>query len=55
MAFPHWEWADYDRQRIVWASDGKLMAAFLTNRGLIDEKELFDFNEMAFRAIVAPY
>lgn len=52
---PTWEWADIDGKRLVWASKGKLFAARLTDAGLLDEHELFDFNEMSFVAIEAPY
>jgi hypothetical protein len=52
---PKWEWADRDSQRLVWASDGKLMCARVDKHGLEDETELFDFSEMAFEPIKAPY
>jgi hypothetical protein len=53
--FPGWEWADLDGNRLVWADGGKLNAARITKEGLSDESELYDFNEMAFEPIEAPY
>ena len=50
-----WEWADFDGRRLVWAREGKLFAARVTTGGLVDEVELFDFNEMTFEPIEAPY
>jgi hypothetical protein len=55
FSFPAWEWADIDGKRLVWASDGKLYAARLTVAGLINEHELYDFNDMKFERIEAPY
>jgi len=52
---PKWEWAELDAKRLVWASEGKLEAGRLTSQGLVDETLLFDFNEMAFAPIEAPY
>ena len=55
FSFPTWEWADIDGKRLVWASDGKLFAARLTISGLINEHELYDFNELKFEHREAPY
>lgn len=55
IELPHWEWAELDGKRLVWTSAGKLSSASLTHKGLADERELFDFNEMKFEAIRAPY
>jgi hypothetical protein len=55
IALPHWEWADMDGKRIVWAAEGKLFAGRLTDQGLMDEKTLFDFNDMEFERVKAPY
>lgn len=52
---PQWEWADVDGKRLVWAVQGELKAARLTAKGLSDEKTLFDFNDMTFAPIAAPY
>lgn len=49
-----WEWADVDRERLVWASEGKLFAGRITAGGLVEESELVDFNPMTFESIKAP-
>ncbi len=55
IAYPTWEWAELDRKRLVWASDGKLHAGHLRSKGIVDEHELFDFNNLSFQRIAAPY
>ena len=55
VSLPHWEWADLDGKRLVWASKGKLFAGRLTESGIIDEHELHDFNDMKFVPVAAPY
>ncbi len=55
MAFPHWEWAEWDRERLVWASAGKLYGARVGAGGLHEERLLHDFNGMSFEPIEAPY
>ena len=50
-----WEWADLDRDRIVWSESGKLLAAQLETGGLTDYRELFDFNPLTFEPREAPY
>ncbi|MFY8135194.1 MAG: hypothetical protein ACOVKS_09340 [Aquimonas sp.] len=55
IACPHWEWAELDGRRLVWANGGKLFAARLGKDGLFGETELHDFSAMRFEAIVAPY
>lgn len=52
---PTWEWAELDRKRLVWASEGKLYAGHLRSKGIVDEHELFDFNNLTFERIEAPY
>lgn len=52
---PDWEWAEVDRHRLIWASEGKLFSAILDGTGLTCETELHDFNSMQFRRIEAPY
>lgn len=51
----HWEWAELDGERLVWAAGGRLEAARLTVRGLVDQSVLFDFNGLAFAPVEAPY
>jgi hypothetical protein len=53
--FPDWEWADVDRSRLVWASKGQIWAGRLNDHGFTEEKMLYDFNDMHFEAIKAPY
>ncbi|PWT89522.1 MAG: hypothetical protein C5B55_11270 [Blastocatellia bacterium] len=50
-----WEWADIDRNRLVWAKDGKLFAGRINRHGLNNEVQLFDFNDMTFERLEAPY
>jgi hypothetical protein len=52
---PDWEWAELDRNRIVYAEHGKLYAAELNQHGLSTPKLLFDFNAMRYKRIKAPY
>jgi hypothetical protein len=52
---PGWEWADLDRDRLVWAEDGKILAGKLTKEGLTDTNELADFNGLKFEPLAAPY
>ena len=55
IACPAWEWAELDGKRLVWATAGKLWAAQVKPNGLAGETVLFDFNDMTFEAIEAPY
>lgn len=55
IACQEWEWADMDGKRLVWVAEGRLEAGRLTVQGIADRNVLFDFNEMAFAAIKAPY
>ena len=48
---PTWEWAEMDRKRLVWSTEGKLYAGFLRAGGLVDEHELFDFNTLKYEPI----
>ncbi len=52
---PEWEWAELDRKRLVWAEEGKLYAGYLRPKGVVDERELYDFNKLTFERIEAPY
>jgi len=51
----NWEWADFDRERLVWSELGKLFAGRLASSGVVDTRELYDFNHARFEAINAPY
>jgi len=55
IKYPDWEWADLDKNRLLWATRGKLWAGFVKRDGIKDQKCLHDFNEMQFEPIVAPY
>ncbi len=52
---PNWEWAEVDGKRLVWAIEGKLYCGKLGSNGLYDETQLYDFNQMDFKPIEAPY
>ncbi|MBX3742897.1 MAG: hypothetical protein KF712_18070 [Akkermansiaceae bacterium] len=52
---PLWEWADLDRDRLVWAEGGSLWAGRVTPYEVADVRLLHDFNGMRFKAIRAPY
>ena len=41
--------------RLVWASAGQLRVGRLGRGKLLGEKLLYDFNDMKFEAIAAPY
>jgi hypothetical protein len=52
---PEWEWADRDRDRLVWAEAGQLWTGRLTSAGLEHASMLFDFDPLRFENRVAPY
>lgn len=47
--------SDFARSVPQGAADGRLEAGRLTTRGVVGEIRLFDFNEMTFEPIEAPY
>jgi len=55
IVLSNWEWADLDRETLVWAEGGRLYRAALGEEGLIASQMLFDFNGMQFEARPAPY
>ncbi|MEM9445289.1 MAG: hypothetical protein AAGA18_08025 [Verrucomicrobiota bacterium] len=57
LNYKDWEWADYDKvqRRICCATEGKLYYAKLNSHELTEVKELYDFTDMKFQAIDAPY
>lgn len=55
LPFSDWEWADLDADRLVWAAGGKLFTGDLNADGLVGQRPLFDFNNMSFEPIEAPY
>ena len=51
-----WEWAEFDRNRLVWAEKGCLFGAALDHKtGAGSPTLLYDFNEMKFETRTAPY
>lgn len=51
-----WEWADWDRHRLVWAEQGRLFRGQLARKQEIESpKLLHDFNAYSFEPIEAPY
>lgn len=52
---PAWDWADWDRDRLLWAADGQLWSGRLGADGLAGEYLLHDFRDMKFEEIRAPY
>lgn len=53
--FPDWEWADLDRNRLVWVEKGVLYNSRITSKGIEFARELYDFNPLEFEAKTAPY
>jgi hypothetical protein len=53
--FPKWEWADVDRERLVFAEEGKLFSARVGSNGPTRVEQLYDFNPLHFEKLVAPY
>jgi hypothetical protein len=54
--FPHWEWAEFEGKRLVWAEKGCLFASVLDREaGAVSPTLLHDFNAMKFEAKEAPY
>jgi hypothetical protein len=52
---PSWEWAEVERGRLVWAARGQLWAGDLHEGAVQDQKVLYDFNDMQFEPVEAPY
>jgi len=50
-----WEWAEVDGKKLLWAQDGCLFRAIIKRSGIGEPKLLFNFNDMKFEAIQAPY
>ena len=46
LSFPAWQWAEWDRHRLVWTEGGYLRAASLGAHRLRNPKTLCDFNGM---------
>ena len=46
LTFLAWEWAEWDRRRLVWAEGGRLLTAKVGNHQLDFVRALYDFNPM---------
>lgn len=55
IKFPAWEWAELDGKRLVWSTEGKLYAGYVRAKGIVDNRELFDFNKLSYERLAAPY
>ncbi len=56
LAYPDWEWAEFDNGRLLFCRQGSLFAVSIeSDRTLGSPVELFDFNALAFSAAEAPY
>lgn len=55
LSYPDWEWAEWDRNRLVWAEKGCLYKGSLRSNRLQDIKLIYNFNDMTFTPIQAPY
>lgn len=51
----NWEWADIDGKKLVWTENGCLFRAAIQRSGIGKPKLLYDFNDMKFEAVQAPY
>lgn len=54
-SLPDWEWADWDRYRLVWATEGRLATGELGENGIEAVSIIYDFNGMKFEPLKAPY
>jgi hypothetical protein len=55
LGYPDWEWAEVDRDRLVWAEKGRLLAGRLDDAGPTEVVELRNFNGITFEPLTAPY
>ena len=53
--YPDWEWADTDRERLLWADKGRICGCRISRKTLGEAKELFDTTPLQFRLMEAPY
>ena len=51
LPFPAWEWADWDRNRLVWAESGCLRTAKLGSHMASSIRTLYDFNGMTPKSV----
>jgi hypothetical protein len=55
LKHPDWEWADWDRNRLVWSRLGCLYTGYLRSHELRDVRLIHDFNNLSFEPQCAPY
>ena len=55
IACPDWEWAERDRNAVVWAEQGKLYRAPFPTDGVLSASLVHDFTPYEFQAVKAPY
>jgi len=55
IEMPNMEWADVDKNRILWAEEGKILSGCISENGLINQTMLFDTNPLTFAELIAPY
>ena len=55
ISLPDWEWADWDRDALVWASHGKLYRADVSAAPDFNVAPIHDFAPYKFTAVEAPY
>lgn len=54
IPLPDWEWADLDRDRLIWAEKGNICTGVMKQEGLRNVKNLYCCNELKFVNIAAP-
>ncbi|EDN66678.1 conserved hypothetical protein [Beggiatoa sp. PS] len=55
LNYPNWEWAEMDDKRLVWAEKGQIFSGKVTHAKVKNQRKLYDFNNMVFKPIKAPY
>jgi hypothetical protein len=55
IELPDWEWAEWDRNTLVFAEHGKLYRAPLPDDGELKPSLIHDFTDYKFQAVKAPY
>jgi len=53
--YPDWDWADADRERMLWTDKGRIYARRINNDTLGETVELFDTASLQFGLMEAPY
>ena len=55
LNYADWEWAEMDDKRLVWAEKGQIFSGKVTHAKVKNQKKLYDFNDMVFKPLKAPY